>query len=318
MKAIIVRSKEGKTVALQEDGTFVQVSNNRQKVGEVLNMKKTQPMWGWKQTLVSAAAMLLVVFGVGVKTYVTPAYVVSLDVNPGIVMEVNRFERVIGVEGQNEEGQAVVEQVGLKNKNVEEAVRLAVGQIKENGYFEENGVIYLATSSKDETKGEKMSLKLADAAEDEVEDQNIEAEVSSRLVGVEMVEMAKTLGVTPGKLNIIVNVLGQEPTQANLDASIKELMSMYKVRGNSNEAPGQNKPEKETGKPDKTIGKPEGTPGVGPEGNAPQEPVQNENQEMNQEMNQEQQQNQNPTPEPNQDQNQEQNQEQNQGAAPIL
>ncbi|QSX09153.1 hypothetical protein J0B03_03530 [Alkalibacter rhizosphaerae] len=297
MKAVVVEKKKNQVVVLKDDGTFAHVAGDKYQVGDVMDMKSTSKGFGWKGALVSAAAMLLLVFGVGAKVYTTPAYYVSLDVNPGIVFEVNRFERVIGFEGQNDDGDMVLQQLKLKNKSADEAIRMTVEKINEEGYFGENEMIYLATLSKDEEKAARLSGKLENAVEEEVEENGVKAEVSAGLLGYDMVQKARELGITPGKLNIIVNVLGQEPSQENMDSSIKELMSKYKDRGNSADAPGQNKPEK-------TTGKPETTPGNGPPAKTP--PVIEQEQQQNQDQNREQ------IMDPQGDMEQEQNQEQEQ------
>lgn len=286
MKAVIVETKKGHAVALREDGTFIQVPNKSYREGEVIFMNKKKPRMGWKGALVSAAAVFLLFFGVGVKAYNTPVYTVSMDVNPGVVMEMNMFERVIGCEGENSDGEAVLTQLNLQNMKAEDAVCAVVGQIEEMGYFGENGMIYMATVSKNEQKAEKLAKKLGEAVEGEVEENGIQAEVTSTCLGVEMVERARDLDITPGKLNVLTNVLGLQINESNIEMyknmSIKQLMEENKVKGNSENAPGQDE--------DKETGKPEETPGNG-EGVEDGDQLQLQEQEQSQQQSEEQEQN---------------------------
>lgn len=259
MKGIVVKSEDNRCVTLKEDGTFVVLKGHSYGKGDVVQVKN-QKSSIWKAGILSAAAVLFLVLGVGGKMYATPTYYVSLDVNPGVLLEVNQFERVIGAEGVNEEGKAILEELKLENKGVEQALRMTVEKMTEKGFVLENGVLYLATSTEETEDGTQLTDALEEALEEEIEEEGVNAQVQSGVLGYEMVQKAKELGITPGKLNIITNVLGQEATQENMDMTIKELMSLYKERGNSENAPGQNKP-------DKAPGKPEGTPGKGPDKN---------------------------------------------------
>lgn len=281
MKAVIVESKKGHAVALKEDGTFIQLSNGSYKEGDVIHMKDKKSFSTWKRALVTAAAMFIVFFGVGITAYMTPAYTVSMDVNPAIVYQVNRFEQVIGYEGENGDGEAVLSQLNLRNRSIEDALAMTVDQIEEMGYFKENRMVYVATAAKNENKGEEMSAKLQQSVQAHVDGEGIQAEVRSGLLGYEMVQEAKKQGLTPGKLNLIVNLVGIDVEDEDFDGyktmSVKTLMEM-KQNGNSGNAPGQD--------PEKEIGKPEETPGNGPNEDAAGDQTQSQDQIMDQIMDQ--------------------------------
>lgn len=228
MKATVVEIKEGFAALMQEDGTVIKMKSRSLKIGDVVNMNETKlPKKGRFSAMVAAAAMFVMLMGGGIYTYATPSYYVSLDVNPGIVMEVNMFERVIGMEAANEDAKEVLAGLDLKNKDVQDAISVAVERIAELGYFDgEGGNILIATTSKNEDKSERLTGKLQNAVEEEIEGNGVKAEVTAGAIGYEMVQAAKAIGMTPGKYNIIVNLLGKDANDY-VETSIKDIMKEY-------------------------------------------------------------------------------------------
>ena len=67
------------------------------------------------------ACLLLVLLG-GRWLYFTPTAAISIDINPSLELSVNRFDRVIGVTGFNEDGQALSGALDVKYKNYAQAI----------------------------------------------------------------------------------------------------------------------------------------------------------------------------------------------------
>ena len=63
--------------------------------------------------LLWAAACLVVFLGLGGGLFFTPVSAISVDINPSLELSINRFDRVIGVEGYNEYGKKVAQSVSL-------------------------------------------------------------------------------------------------------------------------------------------------------------------------------------------------------------
>lgn len=69
----------------------------------------------------ACACLLLALLG-GRWLCFTPTAAISIDINPSLELSVNRFDRVIGVTGLNEDGQALSSALDLKYKNYAQAV----------------------------------------------------------------------------------------------------------------------------------------------------------------------------------------------------
>ena len=68
--------------------------------------------------------LLLTGFGFGgCYLYFTPSASISIDVNPSIELGVNRFDRVVSIDGYNEDGQAFADSLEVKFLHYEKAVR---------------------------------------------------------------------------------------------------------------------------------------------------------------------------------------------------
>lgn len=69
----------------------------------------------------ACACMLLILFG-GHWLYFTPTAKISVDINPSIELSINRFDRVIFVNGFNEDGQELSNALDVKYKKYTQAI----------------------------------------------------------------------------------------------------------------------------------------------------------------------------------------------------
>ena len=73
--------------------------------------------------LLSLAACFLVVVCLGLwRAWFTPVSVISIDINPSLELELNRFDRVISVEGYNEDGQILADSLSVRFLNYQDAL----------------------------------------------------------------------------------------------------------------------------------------------------------------------------------------------------
>lgn len=69
----------------------------------------------------ACACLLLVLFG-GRWFYFTPVAVISIDINPSIEMGINRFDKVVSVDGFNEDGLEISGTLNVKYQNYTDAI----------------------------------------------------------------------------------------------------------------------------------------------------------------------------------------------------
>lgn len=68
--------------------------------------------WGWAAA--AACALLLTLGGLSGWLWLTPVSAISMDINPSLELELNRFGRVVAVEGFNQEGRALAQGLDLR------------------------------------------------------------------------------------------------------------------------------------------------------------------------------------------------------------
>lgn len=76
---------------------------------------------GYHAYAAACACILLILFG-GRWLYFTPTAKISIDINPSIELNINRFDRVISVDGFNEDERALSSALDVKYKHYAEAV----------------------------------------------------------------------------------------------------------------------------------------------------------------------------------------------------
>lgn len=226
MKAVVVEIRGRKAAALSADGQVRLVSNRNFVKGEVIEVKQgmlSGAMTGRLIASVLAAALLVTTIGVSSYAYFTPVSTVSLDVNPSLLFNLNRFERVLSVLGMGAEGEQIASQIRTTNKNVNAAISLALQQMKQEGHLGQSDQddIVITASFKNAGQEKAFAARLKVAVEEELEDLEVEAEVEAEGIGYERVIAARELNMTPGRLNLLQK-LQASSAEGETEYSIEE------------------------------------------------------------------------------------------------
>ncbi len=170
MKAVIVEIKDNVAAVLSEDGRISKIKNKNYAIGQEVTLKNT----GKYIKLTASAAAALAIFATPAWAYLTPYSYVSLDVNPSFEFSVNRFDRVLEVKAANDVGEKVIGEMsvaGLKNKEINEAVKNVLVELKDKGYIIEGkeGGVVVAASSKSQVKTDELAASLKITVEEAVD-----------------------------------------------------------------------------------------------------------------------------------------------------
>lgn len=205
MNAYILEINGRHAAALTEDGRFVRVKNNSYCVGQSIRLdgRNAQAKQRTRRTaLASMAAGFLLLLG-GFTSYAAPVGVVSLDVNPSIEYTINCFDRVLFIDGVNEDGSRIISAMNsenLLNHPVDEAVEATILQLRESGYLmeETDNDVVLSASALTRTHADALANRLELLAS-----QQENLQVTAVSVSRNEVQQAHALGTSAGKLYLI-------------------------------------------------------------------------------------------------------------------
>lgn len=204
MKAVIVDRNGNDAVALRDDGRFVKLKNENYRIGQQITLK-SQTIRFPKQAAIAASAALVILAGSGFGRYTwsNPISYVSLDVNPSIAYSLNEFNRVIAVNGMNDEGVAVVDAVGssLKNVDITTALTITVEQLSTEAYLDAENTNYMVIGvySDKDSRADALMTTVDAFCTDTIET----CSVTTVNVSKETKESADSYGITAGKMELI-------------------------------------------------------------------------------------------------------------------
>lgn len=142
---------------------------------------------------------------------------IYLDVNPGIALRINRSEKVLDAEALNEDGRIILEDMDLKNTDLDVAVNAILGSMIKHGYVSEaKDAVLLSVEGGSAQKTKDLRSRLSEniyaylfsvIGSGKVFDQDLENDDA-------LEALVKQYGITPGKAALLQRLADANP---NLD-----------------------------------------------------------------------------------------------------
>jgi hypothetical protein len=157
---------------------------------------------------IAAACMVVLLLGTCIGAYAfyqTPASYLSLDINPSVELGINNFGRIVSAMAYNKDGQTILEGQDVLGLKVRDAVHTLVKSASQNGFIADDGstVISVTSETDNDSIAEDLEEAAAEGADSAVQSEGAIATVTKENVALERRDEARTLGITPGKLNLI-------------------------------------------------------------------------------------------------------------------
>lgn len=215
--------------ALKERTCAAVVGEMRRKQQKKTHRQRRFTSSGMKWAISAACLMLLVGSGFGgYKLYYTEAATISIDVNPSIELDINRWGRVVDEVPYGTDGENVLREVSLKHLEYGEAMERLLGSEAMQSYLKNNAVVSVTLENRN---GNSRLLENLQASVDTALEQchgNVTAEYAS--VDSHMCSEAHSHGMSVGKYYAIQELLDVDP-MATLD-EFKD-KSMKEIRGHT-------------------------------------------------------------------------------------
>ena len=238
MKAVILEIIKGRAVVMKADGSVTKIRNKNYRVGDEIYMKEgvfSHKRWA----PILTALLIFAMIGTGTWAYATPAYKISVVGEDDMLFEVNKLGKVIKVRYEGEESNVLEPEGDFNGKDINEAIILVLDELGYEDDEYENLVITAIAKNKEESERiakslqERMDEYWAEKDMEETQDEIVKrdrvreeiAEIKG--LGQEDLAEAERLGITPGKYNIITNLM--EVDAKSVDRYLNRIRSEYGI-----------------------------------------------------------------------------------------
>ena len=193
--------------------------------------KKTKILGG---SLVAACLALVVVFG-ALRTQGNSLIVI--DVNPSVELVTNQSDKVKRVEALNQDGEIILDNMNLKNVDLNVAVNALTGSMIKHGYLSvDNANVLVSVQNKDQKKAEALRSVVVSDINDALANYNVTATIYNQAISdtkQDLATFAKQNGISYGKAVFLYNLTQKIPnmTMEELASmSIQELSQMVETQ----------------------------------------------------------------------------------------
>jgi len=123
-----------------------------------------RPRRRWGHPLAWAAVCLVLIMGLGGGLFFVPVSAISIDINPSLELTINRFDRVIGVKGFNEDGRELAQNKGLLFSEYSQALHDLLADTEVQAYLEQGESLSIFVACDDEQRSSKMLAEVETCA----------------------------------------------------------------------------------------------------------------------------------------------------------
>lgn len=102
--------------------------------------------------LLACLALVVALLGGGGWLWFTPTASVSVDINPSLELRLNRFSRVVAVEGANADGQALAQELDLRFLDCAAALEAILASDTVSALLAQDSTLTIAVSGQDEAQ----------------------------------------------------------------------------------------------------------------------------------------------------------------------
>ena len=213
----------------------------RQRVESALSHRR--PRMRRRVLIGAACALLFLVIG-GYRLLFATSAVISIDINPSLELRVNRFDRVIGAEGFNSDGEELLRTLSLFYRPYEQAVTEVLGSEAVSSCLAEDELLEVTIVHGSPAQGQRLLDGISDLLSDT-------PNATCCAVNQDEVAQAHTLGLSYGKYRVYLELHSLLPDltpQQVAGLTMRELRQLLADQANEAGAGGVGGPAAAPGK----------------------------------------------------------------------
>lgn len=157
MNYLVMEVHPAYAVVLDEEGRFLKAANLRYQVGDTVQdivelrrpQEKRSVLWKPLSGLAGLAACLCLVFFGYYQPNFTPYGALRIQINPDVELTLSRTDRVLELEGLNEDGQTLIEDYDYSGKDRKDVTEELVERAIDLGYLSGGETVSITVSSSD-------------------------------------------------------------------------------------------------------------------------------------------------------------------------
>lgn len=137
--------------------------------------------------------------------------IISFDVNPSIEIKTNKDKEIIEVTSLNKEGKEILDDMDLKNVDLDVATNAIIGSMLKNGYLtvDENSIL-VSVKNNDIKKANELTKEITDDINEILNKSSIKGSILSQVYDDNdkaTTELANKNNISEGKARLINNIL---------------------------------------------------------------------------------------------------------------
>ena len=157
MNYLVMEVHPAYAVVLDEEGRFLKTANLHYQVGDTVQdvvelrrpQEKRPALWKPLSGVAGLAACLCLVFFGYYQPNFTPYGALRIQINPDVELTLSRTDRVLELEGLNEDGQALIEGYDYHGKDREDVTGALVERAIDQGYLSGGETVSITLTSSD-------------------------------------------------------------------------------------------------------------------------------------------------------------------------
>jgi hypothetical protein len=164
-------------------GEFVRVKlkGAAPNIGEIYSGEAYIERKVFRLPAIAAAMFAFMILSSGLYTYYTPVAAITIDINPSVKLDINRWNRIIKATPLNEDGEKILTNLSLANKSPEKGLELIVSQAEKDNFINEDY----------KSKDKAISVHVVEKKEDQINLSGFQAAIEKQNLKVTIKEEIK-------------------------------------------------------------------------------------------------------------------------------